>query len=237
MPLLLANPAAVHASPPKRRAKKAGKESGHEESKADDAATALRSMRAHAMPHVIRIQRYWRGYQARLYVKSIYKSLRNRRVRRERAASTIQDWWRRSLLMHQAMDMLVDLRYERECCMRTQRVWRGYRARQQFKQDFAGTIRRRQEGAVVVQRLARGFLARRLARRMRNKVFLFRMSVRVAQFFRKAQASLLGIRGKIERRREAAAVLIQKRVRILLAKRWVPVPGAWLTDCRLRPFR
>jgi hypothetical protein len=60
----------------------------------------------------------WRGYRARQYVKEMYKTLRRRVIRRNRAAAEIQQWYRGCLLIRQAQEELQDLRYHQQCALR-----------------------------------------------------------------------------------------------------------------------
>ena len=181
-------------------------------------ATAIKVREAHYGRYAIVIQKWWRGHSARLYFKRAYKTLRHRRIQRERAAVEIQTWYRGSVLTQSAMDDLLDRKYLRYCTMKIQRWYRGCRARKQFHAKYDGLIKARQESAVTIQRLGRGYLGRRVAQLMRNKIIRFRMAGRIMRFLVRCRADMANLRERLFNRRWKAAVVIQAYTRRYLAQ-------------------
>jgi hypothetical protein len=181
--------------------------------------TIMAVMRKSVHAPAIVIQRIWRGYHSRLFVKEIYRAVRHRRIKRWRAADRIKLWYRACRKMKDAMDILLELKYEKKCIKTIQRVWRGHRGRRRFWEKYGRKVVLRKKGALVAQRIVRGFLARTLCRRKRDKVFRFRMAARIGSFFLRARRDLVFIREKIFRKKTAAAIIVQKYTRRLLGNR------------------
>lgn len=165
------------------------------------------------------LQRVYRGFVARRYVKEAYRTLRHRRIKRNRAAEEIQLWYRSCVKMHQGMDRRIELKNERESCITIQAGWRGYEARKLFHLHYRPMLLMRKNGAIGVQRIARGFLAKKKCRRMRDKLFKLHAAVTLLRFFNAARHRLADIRKRLGREKEEAAILLQKYARRLLAKR------------------
>jgi len=87
----------------------------------ENKATVIKMREERYGRHAVMIQKVWRGCAARLYFKRAYKTLRHKRLQRERAAWEIQTWFKGSLLTHAAMDNLLDRKYFRDCTMKIQR--------------------------------------------------------------------------------------------------------------------
>lgn len=185
----------------------------------DSSITRLNARKSRYDAPATIIQKWWRGYAARLYVKKVFKSLRHRRLQRDRAAKEIQLWYRGQIMMRKAMDDLFDYKWLKRCATRVQSWYRGCRARKAFNQQYGELLIKRKEGAVVVQRLARGYKGRKIARRMRNKLLQFRMAGRIMGFFVKNQPKLVVIRQRILQRKTVAVIIIQAYTRRYLAER------------------
>lgn len=184
----------------------------------DSELIRLRGLEKSVGPQARLIQRVYRGVLARRYVKEAYRSLRHRTIKRNRAAVEIQLWYRSCVDMHRAMDLLIELKHEQESCMRIQAAWRGCEARKLFDAQYRPVMLMRRDGAIGVQRVARGFLAKKKCRRMKDKLFKLHAAVKVVRFFNVARHRLVGIRERLGSEKEEAAILVQKYTRRFLAE-------------------